>query len=52
MIRTLSVKEYAVESGITDRGVRWQIDKKLLPKNVKAKKIGGTWIITIKTDKK
>lgn len=52
MIVHKSVTEYAADVGLTDRGVRWQIANKLLPKGVTAKKIGGTWIITVKTDKK
>lgn len=49
MTRILSVTEYAEEVGKTPQGVRWQIEHKLLPKGVTAKKVGKTFVITIKT---
>jgi hypothetical protein len=53
MIKTLSVQEYvdySEDTPNTPQGVRWQIQKGLLPKGVTAKKIGKAYVITVKSN--
>lgn len=47
-----SVTEYAKQLGITRQAVLLQIKEKRLPKNVKAEKIGNTYSLTVRGQKK
>lgn len=46
-MKQLSVTDYAISINMTSSAIRWQIRNGKLPENVKAKKIGATYIIEI-----
>lgn len=46
-----TIADYAKEIGLTRQAVFLQIKEKRLPKNVKAKKFGNIYILTIKEEK-
>lgn len=48
----LSVTEYAKQLGVTRQAVLLQIKEKRLPKNVKVEKIGNTYSLTVRGQKK
>lgn len=48
----LSVTDYAKRLGITRQAVLLQIKEKRLPKNVKVEKIGNTYSLSVRGQKK
>ena len=48
----LSVTDYAKQLGITRQAVLLQIKEKRLPKNVTAKKIGNTYLLSVRGQKR
>lgn len=48
----LSVTDYAKQLGVTRQAVLLQIKEKRLPKNVTAKKIGNTYLLSVRGQKK
>lgn len=48
----LSVTDYAKQLGITRQAVLLQIKEKRLPKNVTVKKIGNTYLLSVRGQKK
>ena len=47
----LSVTDYAKLLGVTRQAVLLQIKEKRLPKNVKVKKIGNTYLLSVRAKK-
>jgi predicted transcriptional regulator len=48
----ISVTQYAKRLGITRQAVLLQIKEKRLPKNVTVQKIGNTYLLTVRGQKK
>ena len=48
----LSVTEYAKSLGVTRQAILLQIKEKRLPKNVTVKKIGNTYSLSVRGQKK
>jgi DNA-binding XRE family transcriptional regulator len=48
----LSVTDYAKLLGVTRQAILLQIKEKRLPKNVTAKKIGNTYLLSVRRQKR
>ena len=48
----MSVTQYSIYAGITRQAVLLQIKENRLPENVKSKKIGNIYILTVRLEEK